>query len=115
MMINGTDVTLYLAVAATVAVLAWLEYIICRRAKNPQAKKLLLFVPFLVFCRALFVYGTSDGSGFLDLSGIVVFLIICYGMVCLAAIGLGWFIALVKTDKETKAACPFADENSGEE
>lgn len=110
MMINGVDYSLYIIAAVTFVVLAVAEYFICLKAKNPSARKILLFVPFFILVGALVVYGSESG-GFLDLRGYVAFIIVMYALLCSIALFAGWFAFKLKYEngKEPPEACPFSE------
>ncbi len=91
-MINGTDYTLYIIAFSTFVFLFFMQLYLCRKAKSKKIKMLpLLFVAFILLM-ALITYLTPDTSGFIDLSGLVAFLLLAYAVICAASIGFAWMV-----------------------
>ena len=106
-LINGVNYTIYIIAAAGLVLFGGLQYTICRRPTKKSHRQAMLFVPFLILCAALFVFGAEGGGSFLDVRGAVALALMGYGFLSLAAISAGWLAAAVKNDKEAKASCPF--------
>ncbi|MBQ8604592.1 MAG: hypothetical protein IJ410_07100 [Oscillospiraceae bacterium] len=112
MVINGVDYTIYLIAGGSFALMALAEYFICLKSKNPSARKVLLFVPFLILVAGLLVYGSNSGGGFLDLSGLVLVVATIYALLCGAGMFAGWFAFKLKYENknELPESCPFSEE-----
>lgn len=91
--------------------LAGLEYLICAKAKNPSAQKLMFFVPFLIFVGALVVFGSDANGSFLDMRGMVTAVLTVYGILSLVAIAAGWLIYQLKhVEPEAPEDCPYSQQ-----
>ena len=99
---------LYIIPAVSFFALAGLEYLICRKAKNPSTEKLLFFLPFLIFVGALVVFG-SDAGGFMDMRGLATVVITVYGVLCLVAILAGYFLYHLKHLPAEPESCPYSE------
>ena len=111
MVINGIDYTLYIIVGVSVLIMAGLEYLICIKAKNKSMRKAMLFIPFFILVASLFIYGAEPNGSFLDMRGIVSFLVACYGLISVAAIGIGWFVFKLKYENQPEIPedCPLSE------
>ena len=66
-LINGVNYTIYIIAAAGLVLFGGLQYTICRRPTKKSHRQAMLFVPFLILCAALFVFGAEGGGSFLDM------------------------------------------------
>ena len=103
------NITLPLIAAASFVLLAWLEYFICSKAKNPSTQKLMFFLPFFIFMAAVLVWG-SDAGGFMDMRNFVTAIIAIYGLLCLIAVFAGWLIYQVKHMPQSPQSCPYSEQ-----
>ena len=93
--VNGTDLTLPVIIIIVFALLAVLEYFICKKTKHDFFKFLLLIVPLGFLAEIPFTIMGNSG-GFLDLRPLAVFLEVAAAALCAAAIGTGWLIYKLK-------------------
>lgn len=93
--VNGTDLTLPVIIIIVFALLAVLEYFICKKTKRSFLKLLLLIVPLGFLAEIPFTLIGNSG-GFLDLRPLAVFLEVAAAAICAAAIGTGWLIYKLK-------------------
>lgn len=93
--VNGTDLTLPVIIIIVFALLAVLEYFICKKTKRSFLKLLLLIVPLGFLAEIPFTIMGNSG-GFLDLRPLAVFLEVAAAAICAAAIGTGWLIYKLK-------------------
>lgn len=108
-MINGVNYLIYILAGGGLVFLGGLEYFICSKSAVRSHRQALLFVPFLILCGALVVYGAEGGGSFLDLRGRVALAAIAYGFMSLAAITAGWLIYGFRHLPQEPEDCPFME------